>query len=76
MKKLTGQEMDTLISSNAASNANPPKSYGSLDKAFAVMRYRNARLDYHAKSIGDGLYTQEVIKMAQEDVVVKYGEPV
>lgn len=60
---------------HAASMNNPPKGYGSISAGMTVAAYRSERLDYWAKQIGNGRYTDEVFTNTQADVVAKYGNP-
>lgn len=63
------------IMSHAASPKNPPKGYGSIEAGMKVLAFRSERLKYWAKEIGNGLYTDEVFKKTQSDVVATFGEP-
>ncbi len=61
--------------SYAASMKNPPKGYGSIETGMKVAAYRNQRLDYWAKQIGNGKYIDQVFVNAEKDVVAEYGKP-
>ncbi len=61
--------------SHCASMKNPPKGYGSIEAGMKVAAYRNKRLDYWAKQIGNGCYTEQVFVNAEADVVAEWGKP-
>jgi len=63
------------LMTNCASMKNPPKGYGSIETGMKVAVYRNQRLDYWAKQIGEGRYTDQVFINAEQDVQEKWGEP-
>lgn len=63
------------IMAHCASMKNPPKGYGSIETGMKVAAYRNQRLDYWAKQIGNGRYTDEVFINAEADVIAHYGKP-
>ncbi len=62
------------LMANCASMKNPPKGYGSIETGMKVTAYRNKRLDYWAKQIGNGGYTPEVFERAEVDVVAEWGK--
>lgn len=61
------------LMSSAASMKNPPKGYGSIETGMKVAAYRNKRLDYWAKALGNVGFTTEVFERAQADVVAEWG---
>lgn len=63
------------LMSHAASMKNPPKGYGSIETGMKAAAYRNQRLDYWVKAIGNGIYTEQVFINAEADVVAEYGRP-
>ena len=57
----------------AASPSNPPKGYGTIDKAVAVIKYRNERfqeLDW-PRSIS----YEEAAAMIEKEIIEKFGKP-
>lgn len=63
------------LMSYAASMKNPPKGYGSIETGMKVAAFRSKRLDYWAKHVGNGKFTDEVFSLAEKDVVAEYGTP-
>lgn len=63
------------LMSGAASMKNPPKGYGSIGTGMKVAAYRSERLDYWAKQIGSGRFTDQVFINAEADVVAEWGNP-
>lgn len=63
------------IMTYAASMKNPPKGYGSIEAGMKVAAYRSKRLDYWAKQIGNGKYTDQCFINAEADVVAEWGNP-
>jgi hypothetical protein len=59
----------------ANTTTNKPKGYGSINKGLEVKAYYNRRLDYWAKQVGNGLYTEAVQERAEKDKIEKYGKP-
>jgi len=74
MKTTTKRSMKNLMG-YAASMKNPPKRYGSIEAGIKVAAYRSERLNYWAKQIGNGKYTDEVFIQAEKDVVAEWGKP-
>lgn len=72
--KRKARTMSDLMS-YAASMKNPPKGYGSIETGMKVAAYRSQRLDYWAKAIGSGSYTDQVFVNAEADVIAEYGRP-
>lgn len=72
MKKTT--KIANLMA-HCASIKNPPKGYSSIEAGMKVAAYRNQRLDYWAKQIGSGCYTEQVFVNAEADVVAEWGKP-
>lgn len=62
------------IEKYCASMKNPPKGYGSMNKGIEVIAYRSSRLKFHANKLGSD-YTPKVRRLAEEDVVKKFGLP-
>ncbi len=72
--KRNNRTMSNLMG-HAASMKNPPKGYGSIETGMKVAAYRSQRLDYWAKAIGNGRYTDQVFTNAESDVVTEWGKP-
>jgi len=72
--KRKARTMSSLMS-HAASMKNPPKGYGSIEAGMKVAAYRSQRLDYWAKAVGNGRYTNQVFINAEADVVAEWGRP-
>lgn len=61
------------LMSYAASMSNPPKGYGTIDKAVAVIQYRSERfkeLDW-PRSIS----YEEAAAMIEKEIIEKFGKP-
>lgn len=61
------------LMSGAASMKNPPKGYGSIEAGMKVVAYRNKRLDYWSKTLGNVGFTAEVFERAEADVIAEWG---
>ena len=61
--------------SHCASMTNPPKGYGSISTGMKVAAFRNQRLDYHRKELGEKGYSPECFERANADVIAEWGNP-
>jgi len=71
---MTTKKITNKMLSHCASMKNPPKGYGSIETGMKVAAYRNKRLDYWAKALGNKGYTEQVFINAQKDVVAEWGD--
>lgn len=65
--------LNEMINKHAANGMTVGKTYGSIDAGLAVIAYRNERQKHYREQ---GLNYVECKRMAQIDVINKYGEPV
>ena len=61
-----------IVDQHAADGITTGNTYGSLDAGIAVMKYRAQKQKYYKE---EGKTFEQAIKLAQQDVVKKYGKP-